>query len=519
MTDYKEILRVLAQGLSQRNTALACGVSRNTVAEVDRRCRIQSITWAEAQVMENQDIKTRLYPTDRKQRDPTFKMPDYMHIHEELAKPHVTLMLLWEEYCRDCQQQGNRYYQYTQFHKYYADYAIQDNVTIRIEHKPGELMEVDWAGTQPQYQDPGTGQFVKASMFVSVLPYSQIIYAEVLEDQKLANWITAHNHAFQYLGGIPRAITPDNLKTGVTESDWFSPVIQRTYQEMAAYYGTVILPARPVRPRDKASVENSVKIASNRIIAALRNRQFLSLEELQHACQEELEKLNNKVLKGKDRSRWDLFLSEEKEHLLPLCTTLYEVAEWSTAKVQINSHISFAKHFYSVPYEYLQKEVDVRSTRQIVEIFYHQERIASHVRLMGQQIYATIKEHMPPNKQYYQDWDADRFIKWSRQYGPETVKVVVSILDSSPIVQQTFKACLGVMSMAKKHSAVRLERACRLACQRSRAPTYRMVKDILSKEEDLAAVPLPTLTESQPTVIRGHQRGASYFGGGRHVES
>lgn len=518
MTDYKEILRVTAQGLSQRNTALACGVSRNTVKDVERRCRIHQLTWPEAQGMANAEIKNRLFPLDRKQRDQTFRLPDLKHIHEELAKPHVTLTLLWEEYCQACQKSEERHYQYTQFRKYYADYAVKDKVTIRLEHKPGELMEVDWAGTQPQYQDPGTGLFVKTSLFVAVLPNSQIIYAEVFEDQTLASWIDAHNHAFRYFGGIPRAITPDNLKTGVTGSDWFSPVIQKTYQEMATYYGTVILPARPVRPRDKASVENSVKIASNRILAALRNRQFLSFAELHQACLEELEKLNSRDLKGKDRSRWDLFRTEEKDHLLPLCTTPYELAGWSPAKVQINSHISFDKHFYSVPFEYLQKEVDVRFTRRIVEVFYHQERIASHERLWGKDPYATIREHLPPDKQFFQDWDADRFRTWAGQCGPETVRVVNAILQSTPVVQQTYKACMGVMSLAQKHSAARLERAAKLALNRSKAPTYRMVKEILVKEEDLAA-PAAAKPEPSPARPRGHRRGAAYFGGGSHAES
>lgn len=518
MTDYKEILRVIAQGLSQRNTALACGVSRNTVADIERRCRIYQLSWEQAQTMDNQDIKEKLYPYDRKQRDQSFRMPDFQKIHEEMAKPHMTLMLLWEEYCRECQDHGDRHYQYTQFRKYYTDYTVQEKVTIRIEHKPGELMEVDWAGTQPQYQDPGTGLFMKTSLFVAILPYSQIIYAEICEDQKLANWISAHNNAFRYLGGVTRAITPDNLKTGVTGADWYSPVIQRTYQEMAAYYGTVILPARPVRPRDKASVENGVKIISNRITVALRNKQFLSLEELQHACFEQLEKINHKPLKGKDRSRWDLFLSEEKDHLLPLCVKPYETAEWSTAKVQVNSHISFARHYYSVPYEYLQKQVDVRSTRQTVEIFYHQERIASHERLWGDQAYSTIKAHMPLNKQFYHDWDADRFLRWAKSYGSDTVKVLSSILDSSPVIQQTYKACLGIMSLANKYSAARLKKACELACKRSKSPTYRMVKDILLKEEDMQRPSVLTKTDNRPSAPRGHQRGAAYFGGGRHAE-
>ena len=519
MTDYKEILRVIAQGLSQRNTALACGVSRNTVMDIDRRCRIQQLTWAEAQNMGNEEIKTRLFPNDRKQRDQTFRLPDFSHIHAELAKPHVTLMFLWEEYCQASQKAGDRHYQYTQFRKYYADYAIKDKVTIRIEHKPGELMEVDWAGTKLQYQDPGTGLFVKASLFVAVLPSSQIIYAEVFEDETLSSWIDAHNHAFRYFGGIPRAITPDNLKTGVTGSDWFSPVIQRTYQEMATYYGTVILPARPLRPKDKPSVENSVKIASGRIIAALRNRQFLSFEELHEACLGELEKLNKREMKGKDRNRWDLFRSEEKDHLLPLCTTPYELAGWSPAKVQVNSHIRFDKHFYSVPYEFVQKMVDVRATRRTVEVFYHQERIASHARLWGKDAYATVKEHLPPDKQFFQDWDADRFLKWARQCGPETARVVSSILQSAAIVQHTYKACLGVMSLARNHSASRLERACRLALKHSNSPTYRMVKDILTREEDLSVAPGSEDAVRSPSWPRGHRRGSAYYGGGSHAES
>ncbi len=254
------------------------------------------------------------------------------------------------------------------------------------------------------------------------------------------------------------------------------------------------------------------------MIAALRNRQFLSFEELHQACLEELEKLNTKVIKGKDRSRWDLFLSEEKDHLLPLGQQPYEYAEWTAAKVQVNSHISFKKHFYSVPYEYLQKEVQVRSTRQTVEIFYHQERIASHTRLWGQQLYATVKAHMPPDKQFFQDWDADRFLRWARQYGPDTVTVVAAILNSSPVVQQTYHSCMGILSLAKKHTAARLEKACRLACQRTKSPTYRLVKDILAKEEDLR----PGTPANQPIPVysgpKGHQRGAAYFGGNRDAE-
>ena len=271
--------------------------------------------------------------------------------------------------------------------------------------------------------------------------------------------------------------------------------------------------------KDKSSVENSVKIASRRIIAVLRNKRFLSFEDLHQACLEQLEKINSHVVKVKNRSRWDIFLAEEKDHLLPFHGQPYEVAEWSTAKVQVNCHISFKKRFYSVPYEYLQKEVDVRSTRRVVEVFYHQERIASHQRIWGEPLYSMVKEHMPPDKQFYQDWDGDRFRRWAAQYGDNTVMVIESILNASPVVQQTYNACMGVMTLAKKHSAVRLERASKIACQRTRTPTYRMVKDILAKDEDLAATTSDTTVAADQPVgrTRGHQRGAGYYGGARNA--
>jgi len=513
MTNYKEILRILSQGISQRNVSLACQVSRNTVASVVRRCHIHNLSWEEAQCMSNETIWQRLFPESERTRDTTFRMPDYPQIHKELAKPHVTLQLLWEEYCQICKKNQDRYYQYTQFCKYYHDFAVNEKITIRIEHKPGELLEVDWVGFQPTYFDPGVREYVKTSMFVAVLPYSQLVYAEIFEDQTLENWIEAHVHTFSYMSGVTRIIRPDNLRTGVTKADWFSPIIQKTYQEMAEYYGTVVLPARPKRPRDKSSAEGSVRIVERRILAALRNQRFLSFEELHKACLAELENLNSRIMKQKKESRWTIFLAEEKEHLLPLHTRPFEVSTWNTAKVQINSHISFQKHFYSVPFEYTQKEVDIRSTKRMVEVFYHQERIASHQRLWGKQLYATNKDHMPRDKQFYQDWDADRFRHWARKYGPSTVLVIESILHSFALVQQTYNSCLGLMALAKKYSAVRLEKACKLALSRTSVPRYRLVKDILSKDEDLEqpVVGQSNNNSTKDSRPKGHQRGSHYY--------
>jgi len=339
-------------GLSQRQVAATHQVSRNTVALLVRHARSQGwLTLADLVSLDNSAFSTALEKVSTPSRDTTFKMPDFEIVHRELAKPHVTLKLLWEEYVELCRQSGDRFYMETQFRSHYHQFARVHKATIRLEHKPALSLEVDWAGTKIAYFDTDAGKMAEASLFVSVLPCSQLIYVEPFRDEKLPAWIAGHVHAFNYLGGIPKTLVPDNLKAGIRHPNFFEPDLNRTYQEMAAYYGTCILPARVARPRDKSSVENSVLIASRKILAKLRNAQILSFVDLQQRISLVLEQVNESILTGKSESRWTSYLAEEKDFMLSLPDYPYELAQWGRAKVQPNCHIAHDRKFYSVPFE------------------------------------------------------------------------------------------------------------------------------------------------------------------------
>ena len=357
MSDFLTIVRAVYSGLSQRKVAATHGVSRNTVSLYLRKARDQGwLTLKDLDALDAAAVTQNLPQIAAPSRDATFKMPDFDYVHSELAKAHVTLKLLWEEYVEQCRQCNERFYMETQFRRHYHLHAKIHKATIRLEHKPALSLEVDWGGTRIAFFDAGSAKMSQASLFVAVLPCSGIIYVEPFRDEKLPSWIAGHVHAFQYLGGVPKALVPDNLKSGVKRPDFYEPDLNKTYQEMSAYYGTVVLPARVRKPRDKASAENAVLIASRKIIAALRNVQIPSFPDLQQHVRAALEQVNSAPLTGKSESRWTSFLAEEKEFLLPLPESPYELAQWGKAKVQLNCHIAYQRKFYSVPFEYLGEE-------------------------------------------------------------------------------------------------------------------------------------------------------------------
>jgi transposase len=310
------------------------------------------------------------------------KQPDYEHVHRELSRSGVTLSLLWNEYCEICRLEGSLPLMYTQFCLHYRQYSVIHKATFHLEHKPGEHMEVDWAGTTMSLRDNVTNKAIPVYLFVAALSYSGCAYAEGFLSQNQESWISAHVNAFAYFGGVARILVPDNLKTGVVGYDWYTPVINKTYHEMAEHYATAVIPARVRKPKDKPRVEGTVGILSTWIIAALRNRQFFSLAELNKAVRIKLSEFNEKPFQKKTGNRFST-LEEEKPFLLPLPAHSFEMAEWRVATVQFNYHIAVDKMNYSVPYEYIKRKVDVRITRNIVEIFYDGNRIASHSKLHG----------------------------------------------------------------------------------------------------------------------------------------
>jgi len=353
MTNHKEILRLKKLGLSNAEIAAACCCGRNTVTRTLKRASETGLNWTRVQSMSLEEVYSKLFPgsEDRVQ----YRMPDYEQIHREMQKSGVTLSLLWAEYCDQCRAAGELPYQSTQFNKYYADYVSKTKATMHLEHKPGETMQVDWAGQTAGITDTDTGELIPAYLFVAVLPCSGYAYVEAFQDEKQEAWISAHVHAYQFFGGATRILTPDNLKTGVIRNTRDDTVINKTYRELSEHYGTAIIPARPRTPKDKAFVEGSVGVVSTWIIAALRNQQFFSLTELNEAVSEKLYAFNHKPFQKREGSRAAAF-EEEKPFLLPLPAAPFELALWKVATVQYNYHVSVDKQNYSVPYSTLSRK-------------------------------------------------------------------------------------------------------------------------------------------------------------------
>ena len=438
-----------------------------------------------------------------------YKEPDFEWVHREMAKSGVTLSLLWNEYCAECRQNGKIPYMYTAFCDRYREYRVRSKATMHIERRPGEQMEVDWAGQTMEITDNLTGKIIPAYIFVAVLSYSGYAYVEAFLSRNQENWIAAHVNAYRFLGGATRILVPDNLKTGVIKNTNAEVVLNRTYQEMAEHYGTAVLPARVRKPKDKPSVEGTVGIISTWIVAALRNWKFFTLEEVNESIRGKLEELHHRPFQKKDGCRLSVFLKQEKP--LPLPLREFEFAQWKICTVAYNYHVSPDKMFYSVPCAYIKKKVDMRLTRSMVEVFLDGERIASHPRKHGRPgQYSTLPEHMPEDHRKYTHWNAERFLSWARSMGKNTVTVVKAILASRKIEQQGYRACMALLKLSDKYSASRLEAACKRALTYTLSPSFKSIQTILATGQDK----LPGEEPVDPSAEFGFTRGPGYYGDG-----
>lgn len=514
MIKYREILRLYSQGVSQRGIASSCQCSRNTVSKVLERAEGQGIAWPFEKDMTDADLQGLLFP--EKSIQSNRKLPDCAYIHREMAKSGVTLSLLWHEYCEQCRLNGDIPLMYSQFCRYYREYANTTKATMRIKRKPGEMMEVDWAGKTAFITDNVTGEPIPAYIFVAVLSCSQYAYVEAFLTMNMESWINAHVNTFNYFGGVTRILVPDNLKTSVDKVSRPDPKINKTYHEMAEHYGTAVIPARVRHPKDKPNAEGAVGIISTWIIASLRHQQFFSLRELNSAILEKLAEFNEKPFQKKLGSRKSAFWEEEKAFLLPLPASPYELAAWSTASVQYDYHIIVDKNHYSVPYEYIRHQVDVRLTSKTVEVFYHNHRIASHVRVRNQEGQViTVLDHMPEKHQKYLLLSGDSFREWASSVGPHAVIVVNAILTAHKVEKQGYRACTSLMKLADKYSLPRLEDACQRVLSYTPSPSFKTIQTILKTGQDKApAVNRPVTKPDSET--HGFVRGADYYGGKNH---
>ena len=518
MTKYREIIRLKSLNFSERNIALSCCVSRNTVSKILKRADELNISWPLDESMTDNSLEDFMFPKDKSVMNK--RMPEYAYIRKELLRNGVSKKLLWSEYCEDCRMAGEEPLMYSQFCYYIQQDEQKRRATMHIPRNPGEQVEVDWAGDPAHIIDPDTGEITDVWIFVGVMTYSMYAYVEAFINEKQKAWITAHVHMYEYFGGVAKILVPDNCTTAVNHqrSDWYTPALNTTYHEMAEHYGTAIIPARVRKPKDKPTAEGTVNNVSTWITAALRNEQFFSLAELNAAIKEKLEQFNTNAFQKKEGSRRSLFLGEEMPLLASLPATRFELCDWKTATVQFNYHIAVDKMYYSVPFQYIRNIVDVRITETTIEIFIKHNRIASHRHLYGRPgQYSTITEHMPEEHQKYLEWNGDRFRKWADQIGPNTNEVVDSLLTSGRVEQQSYRSCMGLLKLAEKYSPVKLEAACKKALTYSGSPSYKSIKNLLVtlKEEELQK-PEAEGKNNPYGITRGARYYADKSAGGKH---
>jgi len=506
MRKLKEVLRLKFEtDLSNRQIAKSCSTSHVTVGKYLALAEQAALSWPLPENLDDAEIEKRL--VEHVPRKPSQKpaMPPLEYLHQELQRKHVTLQLLWYEY----KQQNPDGYQYSYFCELYNQWAKKLDVCLRQHHRAGEKAFIDYAGQTVAIIDPETGTLqCDAQIFIATLGASNYTFAEASASQSLADWIASHIRAFEFFNGVPEILVPDNLKSGITQPCRYEPDVNPTYLDLAQHYHTTVIPARAAKPKDKAKVENAVLVVERWILAALRNHTFFSLAELNKAIAQKLVEFNNRKFQKLDGTRKQLFESLDKPALKPLPVKRYEYAEWKKATVNIDYHIEIDRHYYSVPYQLIKEQVDVRITNFIIEVLFKNKRVASHVRSFKAGGFTTLPEHMPKSHQKYLEWTPSRIIRWAEKTGPHTQQMVTQIINTRAHPQQGFRACLGIIRLGKRYSQKRLENACARALA-IRSHSYKSVNSILKKGLDKQ--PLPSTQWAVQPIDHPNIRGNHYY--------
>ena len=511
MRQIKEVLRLKFEAkLSHERIAAATGLSKGAVTNYLKRAVATGISWPLPAALDDAALEARLFPVaSAAATGPA--APDFARVHQELKRKGVTLTLLWEEY--SAAHPGGAYH-YSQFCFHYGRFRASLKRSMRQVHRAGEKLFLDYCGNTVPIIDAGSGELRPAQIFVAVLSASNYTYAEASFSQSLPDWIGSHIRTFEFLGAVAALLVPDNLKSAIKHACRYEPEATSTYADMARHYGTAILPARPYKPRDKAAVEAGVLLVQRWILARLRNRQFFSLAELNAAIRELLIDLNNRPFKKLEGSRASAFAAIDRPAMAPLPVTRYEYAEWKKVIVNIDYHVEIEAHYYSVPHSLVRLTLEARFTATTVECFFKGKRVAVHARSYGAKRHLTLPEHMPESHRKHSEWSPGRLLNWAVSIGPGARDVVKWQFENRPHPEQGYRACLGLLSLAKHYSPERLEAACRRALAIG-APAYKRIKSILQAKLDqhpeLFPTPASAAPVSPPPAPHANVRGAGYF--------
>jgi transposase len=508
MRRVREILRLKFEcGSSDRAIAVAVSVARSTIQLCLARFAAAGLNWPLPATLSEQGLEALLFaPLGGSTPGKRLKTePDWAAIHRELRRPGVTLLLLWEEY-RATHTKG---YGYSRWCELYRSWEARLSPTMRQVHAAGERLFVDYAGQTVEVVDGSTGELRTAQVFVAVLGASNYTYAEASWTQSLPDWIGSHVRTLAFLGGVPRQIVPDNLRAGVLRANWYEPGINPTYRDLAAHYGTAILPTRVRRPRDKAKVEAGVLVVERWILARLRHQRFFSLAALNAAIAALVEDLNARPMRKLGVSRRQLFEQLDQAAMSALPAEPFVYAEWRIRRVALDYHVDVDGHYYSVPHRLLREQVEARITARTIELFHKGERVAVHIRGGARGRHTTLPEHMPQAHRRHAEWTIERICHEAAGIGPATAMLTTLILQSRPHPEQGFRACLGILRLVRSYGRERLEAACARGLEIG-SRSYGSVQSILQHGLDRRPPSTGSRTGELP-LLHPNIRGSDYY--------
>ena len=512
--NVKLILELRDAKISRNVIASTRHMSRTSVSDVFHIADKMGISYQDIRLLDEEAVYRMFYP-DKHAVENMYQDPEYEQIHTELKRVGVTLKLLWEEYQDKCGAAGTIPMGYTKFCEGYAEYAVKNNLTSHIEHKPGVITEVDWSGPAMSYVDGDTGELVKVYLFVATLPYSQYSYVEPCLDMKMDTWIQCNVRMFEYFQGSTIRIVCDNLKTGVVSHPKEGDILLTdAYEAFGLHYMAAIMPARVRKPKDKASVEGTVGKIATAIIARLRNEIFYSISALKKAVWEKLDEFNHQAFQKREYSRYEVWRQEESSYLRKLPEMPYEISAWVYGRsVNLNSHIVFEKNYYSCPYQYVGRKADLKVTASSVEIYVDGQRASTHNRFpeYRKNQYSTHQEDMP-DRFHQAEWDDVRIVRWAYAIGVNTGEVIDRIFASVKVKEQGYNPSLSVLRLSKTYSEARLETACEMVLRHVRTPRYHHLKAILAGNQDQLYLEQKNASSKKPA-SGGYVRGAEYYGG------
>jgi transposase len=477
MRNIREVLRLKFESqLKHRQIARSLSMALGTISLYLNRAKEADLQWPLPNDMDDNALERALFPNLLPSTQPGYVQPDYAVMHHELKHKGVTKQLLWEEYK---QIHGDNGLQYSQYCYRYQQWAQHLKRSMRQIHKAGEKCFIDYCGPTIPVINASTGEVTQTNIFVAVLGASSYTYAEATKTQTKADWIQSHVNMFNFFGGVTEMLVPDNLRSAVTKADRYEPEINISYQHMATHYKTVVIPARPYKPKDKSKVEVAVQVVERWIIARLRHQEFFSLCDLNKAIRFLLDDLNQRPFKKLPGCRKSQFEALDKPALRALPVTAYYYTEFKLVRVNIDYHIEFDKHYYSVPHHLVKHQVEAQATYDGIALFFKGKQIARHARSYQKSGYTTDPNHMPQAHRKHSEWSSERLLNWGGRIGPDVRHLIQCMFDRKRHPEQAYRGCLGILNLSEQYDAQRLNQACAKAVSIG-SPTAKSVKSILS---------------------------------------